>query len=422
MILKNIRYLVTQNREREVLENVDLRVENDEIADIGDDLDPEGEEILDCSNKVVLPGLINCHTHVSMSLLRGISDNKKLQDWLHEDIFPAEEEMTDEDIYQGARLGIAEMLKTGTTCFNDMYAPEEQVAKAVDETGIRAVLGEGFVDIHGDLDEKLERSREFIEKYKDHERITPAVNPHAAYTCSEEALERAKQQADEYNVPIHVHVSETREENEDSIEEHGETPTEHLNGLGLLDHETIAAHCVHLSNKDVDILKRKNVGVAHNPSANLKLGSGIAEIPELRSENIHVGLGTDGPASNNNLNLFEEAKTASLIQKNRDPESMTEQEVLDMVTCEAAEVLGLEDSIGSLEEGKKADLITVDLSREDMMPIHDERGVLSNLVFSFNGSVSETIVNGEKAVSEGEIDRDSGVELEEMDVSHLNDW
>lgn len=404
MILKNIQYLITQNKQRQVLENTDLRISGGQIKDISGNIEQRNdEEVKDFSNKVVLPGLINCHTHVSMALFRGISDDKELEDWLQEDIFPAEEKMKEKDVYNGAKLGIAEMLKTGTTCFNDQYAPEGKVAEAVDETGIRAVLGNGVIDIDGGMEKEIEDSREFIEEWNNHDRITPAVNPHSMYTCSTEALEKLRDQAEEFDAPIHIHVSETQKENQNCLDERGLTPTEYLESLQLMDRKLIAAHGTHLSEKDIQLMKQKNVGIAHNPCANLKLGSGIAEVPEYLESGVAVGLGTDGVASNNNLNMFEEMKFATLIQKNSNPTEMSAQQTLDMATIKAAKVLGLGDEIGSIEEGKKADIIAANLKREDMNPRYGKKGLISNLVFSFNGEVSDVFVDGENLLSEKQL-------------------
>lgn len=397
MILGNIAYLVTQNEEREVLEDVEVRIEDGEIVEVEDEIEA-GDEVIDCSNKIVLPGLINCHTHVSMSLLRGISDDKPLEEWLHEDIIPREEELTPEDVYEGALLGIREMLKSGTTCFNDMYAPEEKVVEAVEETGIRAMLSRGVVDAGG-ADWRLRESRELIESVKDHRRIKPAVSPHAVYTCSEETLKTLRDQAEEFDVPIHIHVSETVNENEEFEDENGERPVEYLERLGLLNEDTIAAHCTHLTSEEIKALAENGVSVAHNPCANLKLGSGIADTPELLENGVTVGLGTDGPASNNGFNMFEEMKFASLIQKNMDPEKLTAQQALDMATRKAAETLRFED-LGSIEEGKKADIVSVEID-EMVRPVGPDR-VVSHLVFS-TPTVSETIVDGEVLVEGGEI-------------------
>ena len=400
MLLKNVRYLITQNNEREILENVDIRISNGKINQIEEKIEAGIEENTeDFSDKILMPGLINCHTHVSMALFRGISDDKELDAWLQEDIFPAEQERDSEDVYNGAKLGIVEMLKTGTTCFNDQYGPENKVAEAVEETGIRAVLGQGVIDIERDTEEALKESREFIEEWMDHDRINLAVNPHSVYTCSTKALEQLVEQSEEFELPIHVHVSETEKENQDMLDEKEVTPTEYLEELGVLDRKVIAAHCTHLTSNDLEILAEKDIGIAHNPCANLKLGSGIADTSEYIEKGIDVGLGTDGVASNNNFNMFEEMKFASLLQKNGDPTQMSAQKALDMATINAAKVLGMEDKIGSIEKGKKADLVAIDLKREDLSPLYGKKGLISNLVFSFNGEVDDVFVDGEQLLA-----------------------
>lgn len=394
MLLKNVRFLVTQNQSREILENKDVLIENGEISEIGESIKTE-EETLDCSEKLVLPGLINLHTHVPMNLFRGLSDNKNLQNWLQEDIFPAEEKLTEEDVYYGALNALMEMLRTGTTCFNDMYFFEEKVAEATEEFGMRAVLSRALVSVDDKGDKRLKESEAFLKKYQNHDLITPAVAPHSVYTVSKEYLKKARDQAEEFDASIHIHISETEKENKDCMEEHDKTPTEYLNSLGILEENTIGAHGVWLSENDINILKETGSGIVHCPCSNLKLGSGIADISDYMDQELQVGLGTDGAASNNNLNLFEEAKFASLVQKKDDPESLTGQQVLDMLTIEGARILGLDKEIGSIEEGKKADLITVDLNDSSMSPYYGKQGMVSNLVFSFSGMVSDSIINGE---------------------------
>lgn len=407
MLLKNIRYLVTQNAERKILENVDLLVENGEITGIGTNLDSSGHDVLDCSNRVVMPGLVNAHTHVPMTVLRGISDNKNLQDWLEQDIFPAEEKIEPGDAYYGSLLGIAEMLGTGTTCFNDMYDNMDYVAGAVDTSGIRAVLSRGVLDLDGKGRERIDEALKFVHEYQGHERITPGFAPHAVYTVSESVLRELKDYSRVFDTPYHIHVSETEKENQDCKDETGMTPVQYLDSMGIVNEDIIAAHAVWLEEKDIELLSNGG-NVVHNPAANLKLGSGIADIPEMLENDINVAIGTDGVASNNNLNLFEEAKIAALIHKREDPTAITEQDVLDMITVNGARALGLEKEIGSVAVGKKADLITIDLDKPSMTPIHGKRGVISNLVYSFNGQVSETIVDGEIVAIDGNMVRFDG--------------
>ena len=403
ILLKNIRFLITQNQDREILENVDVLIKKDRIFKIGKNLSDHHspDNVLDCSNKVVLPGLINTHTHASMTAFRGISDNKLLEDWLQEDIFPAEDSLTEKDAYYGALAACVEMLKKGTTCFSDMYFHMNQVADAVEESGMRAILARGLTDIEEaqDLDEVLDQLVDLVGR----DRIKPAIAPHSIYTCSEELLLDSKEIADKFNLLYHIHLSETQKENEDSMKARDMTPTEYLDNLGILDENTVAAHGTHLNREDIKALAENKVGIAHNPSANLKLGSGIADIPELRKKGVKIGLGTDGPASNNNLNLFEEAKVSALLHKREDPRIINEQEILDMMTIEAAEILGTSHEIGSVERAKKADLITIDLDQPEMRPFHGKEGVLSNLIYSFSGNVSDTLVDGKIVVENGEM-------------------
>ncbi len=403
MILKNIRYLVTQNQNRDILENVDLLIEGSEVAAIGRDIPVGDHEVIDCSNKVVLPGLINAHTHASMTLLRGISDNKELQDWLEQDIFPAEEKLDETDAYVGSLLASIEMLETGTTTFNDMYDNMDQVAEAVDQTGIRAVLGRGLMDMDGKIEERMQEAIDLVENYGEYERITACFAPHAVYTASEQLLLEAKDCAEIFNTPYHIHVSETEQEKLDAMKEQGDTPLEYLNSLGLVTDDLVAAHGVWLTETEKDLLQNQGGNVVHNPAANLKLGSGIADVPDLLNRGINVALGTDGVASNNNLNLFEEAKVASILHKRNSPEDIDEQQVLDMATINGAKALGIDDKVGSIELGKKADLITVSLEQPEMSPVHGKRGVISNLVYSFSGDIDETIVNGDIKVKNGNI-------------------
>ena len=401
MILKNIRYLITQNADRQILENVDVKVAGNRISAIGQDLPTEDEEVLDCSGKVVMPGLINAHTHVSMTLLRGISDHKSLEDWLHEDIFPAEEKLDAEDAYIGAKLGCMEMLRSGTTTFNDMYEHMDRVAEAVDGTGIRAVLSRGVLDIDGGYEERIGEGVDLYVDYHDHDRIEVGFAPHAAHTASEEVIEELKEFAEENGAPFHIHVSETRKEVEEFMKEHLETPIQRLDRMDLLNENLIAAHCVWLMDEEKDLLAEKGGNVVHNPAANLKLGSGIADIPGMLDQGVNVALGTDGAASNNNLNLFEEGKLAALIHKRESPGNITDQEVLDMMTVNGAKALGLEDEIGSIAVGKRADIVTIELSSPEMRPFHGKEGLISNLVYSFGGGVEEVIVDGNHVIKEG---------------------
>ncbi len=400
MLLEDCRYLFTQDADRTVREHVDVRVADGRIAAVGDDLDAAGETV-ECSDAAVLPGLVNAHTHAAMTVLRGISDDKPLQPWLEEDIFPAEEQLDKAAVKAGTRHAIMEMLLSGTTCFNDMYAPEDPVAEAVDATGIRAVLGRGIMDLDGDTDAALQDSERFVAAWQGHDRVTPAVAPHAPYTCSTALLEAAMDQAERYDVPLHLHVAETQGDVADCRDAHGATPVRYLADHGLLDARTVAAHGVHLTDGDRAALADAGAGVAHNPAANLKLGSGVADVAALRDRGVPVGVGTDGVASNNSLDLWEEAKLAALLQKERDPAAVTAQDALDMVTRDAAAVLGLGDRIGTIEAGMAADMVAVPLDDPAMQPAATAEGVLSHLVYGFRGRVDTAVVAGEVLVRDG---------------------
>lgn len=403
MILRDIRYLVTQNDKREVLEHVDLLIEGDEITGIGRRIPTGDHRVIDCSNKVVMPGLVNAHTHASMTLFRGIADNMELDRWLNEVIFPAEEELGPGDAYTGALVATAEMLLSGTTTFNDMYDHMHMVANAVQQSGIRAVLGRGLLDIDGKKDERVDDAIELVEEYRHHERIKPVIAPHAIYTASEQLLREAKDISRIFETPYHIHVAETRKEKEDSMDEREMTPLEYLDDLDLVSEGLIAAHGVWLTDEEKDLLEEKGGNVVHNPAANLKLGSGIADVPDMLERGINVAIGTDGVASNNNLNMFEEMKITSVLHKRDSPVHIDEQQVIDMATVNGAEALGMEDKIGSIEMGMKADLLTIDLNHPSMRPVQGKRGLISNLVYSFNGEVSDVIVDGRVRVREGEL-------------------
>jgi len=332
-----------------------------------------------------------------MTLFRGIADDVDLSEWLEKRIFPLEAKLTADDIYCGAMAAALEMIKSGTTSFLDMYFMMDSVAKACKETGIRGFLSAGIMDLGAtpeEAEKKLKDCEQFISRWASDDLVTPSVGPHAIYTCSEDFLRRSVALAQKQGVLIHMHLSETQKEVEDCKKEHGIAPAEYLEELGLLCPQLVVAHAVWLAESEMDLLKSRGVGVAHCPISNLKLGSGIAKVYEMRKKGIRVGLGTDSAASNNNLDLFEEIKFAALLQKGTllDPKAISAQEALDMATIDGAKCLGAEDRIGSIEEGKLADMILIDLANPRFTPMHN---VLSNIVYSANGSdVITTIING----------------------------
>ena len=377
-----------------------LLIKDDIIAEIAPEIDESDvEKIIDAEGKILLPGLINTHTHLSMTLFRGLADDLSLDSWLNDHIWPMEANLNGDYCYIGALLGAVELIKSGTTTFSDMYFYMEDVARAVDEAGIRAVLSYGMIDF-GDAERRENEIKENLDLFKNCNgmadgRIKVFFGPHSPYTASEELLIKVRELADEYNMGIHIHVSETEKEINDVSEEKGLRPFEYLDKIGFLGPDVVAAHCVWLSDEEIEIIKKNNVKVSHNPCSNMKLASGISPVSKLIENDICVSIGTDGASSNNNLDLIEELKTASLLQKvsTLDPKVLNSDESVAMGTIKGAEALALDDEIGSIEVGKKADIILIDTNSANMVP--DSSSLSSNIIYSANGSnVDTTICNG----------------------------
>ncbi|MFW6015558.1 MAG: amidohydrolase [bacterium] len=350
------------------------------------------DEIIDASGKMLLPGMINTHTHSAMTLLRGYADDLVLQEWLENKIWPFEATLTAEEIYWGSKLAIMEMIRTGTTTFVDMYFQMSDVARAVQKSGVRGVLSEGLIEINDGIT-GLNSSLEFCLEWNGQAngRIHTMLAPHSPYTCSHDFLEKVITYAEEYDLGINIHVAETQREFQNNIEKYGSTPVAYLNDIGLFSRPVIAAHCVYLSEEDIEILGEKNVAVSHNPSSNMKLASGIAKIVKMLKENVNVSIGTDGVASNNNLNIIEEAKIASYLQKvdTLDPRVMDISTLLRILTKDAAKILPY-THIGEIKEGYKADLILVDLEKSiSYYPHHNN---LSNFFYAASGMDIDTVI------------------------------
>ena len=353
------------------------------------------EKVIDGSSYIVMPGLVNTHGHAAMTLLRSYADDMPLKEWLEEKIWPIEELMQAEDVYWGTKLAIAEMIKSGTTTFTDMYMYMDRVAEAADESGIRAVLSRGLIGIDGGL-EGLTESEEFIKNWQGaaNGRITVTLGPHAPYTCPPEFLKKVISLAEKTGSSLQIHLSETRGEVDNCLEEHGKTPPELLNDLGIFNINTLAAHCVHLSDSDIDILAENGVNVAHNPGSNLKLGSGIAPVARMLDKGINVGIGTDGASSNNNLDMIEEMRLTALLSKGveMNPTLLDAKTALKMSTIIGAKALKI-DNIGILKEGYKADLIALRTDRPHLVPMHDP---IANIVYSSAGAdVDLVMVDGD---------------------------
>lgn len=386
----------------------EIRIEGNQIVYVGPGSDVpedwEKAETIDASGKVVMPGFVNSHTHAAMTLLRSYADDLPLMEWLSERIWPLEDKLTAEDVYWGTLLCNIEMIKSGTTCFADMYFFMDDTARAVEESGIRASLARGMIGVAPTAQLALDETKAFIEKWNGGAsgRITTMVGPHAPYTCPPEYLEKVIALAKEYNVGAHIHIAETRTEVDDIRKQYGKTPVEHLNDLGLLDLHVLGAHCVHLTQDDIKIIKEKNVYVAHNPESNMKLASGIAPVPQLLAEGVTVALGTDGAASNNNLDMLEEMRSAALLHKvsSMDPTAIPSYQALEMATKNGALALGLKD-VGVLEPGYKADIILIDFEKPHLYPKND---VYAHTVYAAQSSdITDVIIDGRVVMRDGKI-------------------
>lgn len=399
LLLKNIELLDTPNGEANV-----IAVEDGKISYIGKDLPDSfaADEVIDGKGMLATAGMVNTHGHVSMTLLRSYADDMALMDWLENKIWPIEAKMNAKDIYWGAMLGIAEMLKSGTTCFADMYCFMDDVARAVAETGIRANLSRGLIGLAPDKDDKLAENTQLVKDWQgyDNGRIRITYGPHAPYTCPVEYLQKVIEAAQANNAEIQMHLCETKGEVENCIKEHGVTPIKLMDQLGMFEQGTIAAHCVYLTEDDMDIMAAKNVRVAHNPQSNLKLASGIAPVARMLEKGICVGLGTDGASSNNNLDMLEECRAAAMLHKTTtlNPLAVPAAQAWDMATVNGAQVLGF-DALGKLSVGQQGDIVLWNMHKPYWYPRHNK---LSLLVYAANSSDADTvIVNGKVVLQNG---------------------
>jgi 5-methylthioadenosine/S-adenosylhomocysteine deaminase len=407
------RYVITEDPQHRVIENGAVAIRADRILAVGTraeiDSRYQAKQRLDRPDAILAPGLINTHTHAAMSLFRGIADDLRLQDWLEKYIFPAEAKNVSPDFVRwGTRLGCLEMLLGGTTTFTDMYYFEDVVAEAAKEAGMRGVLGETIIgfpvsDAKTPAD-SLAFTEKYIGRFRNDPLIVPAVAPHALYTNSDETLKASRALANQYNVPMLIHLSETKKENDDALAQRHMTPTKILDTLGVLTGRTVAAHCVWVNEADLSILQHRGVGVAHCPSSNMKLASGVAPVVRMLEFDMAVGLGPDGPAgSNNDFNLFEEMDLAAKLQKvtSLNPQALPATAALEMATIRGARALGMEKEIGSLEAGKRADLIMVRIDRPNAVPLYD---AVSQMVYALKADdVRDVMVNGRPVVRDRKI-------------------
>ncbi|HTR37691.1 MAG TPA: amidohydrolase family protein [Bryobacteraceae bacterium] len=405
------RYVVTMDAQRRLINDGAVAIRGQNIVGVGKLADIEKQfqarQHLDRPDAILMPGLINTHTHAAMSLFRGIADDLRLQDWLQNYIFPAESRnVTPEFVLWGTRLACLEMMLSGTTTFVDMYYYEDQVAKATKEAGMRGVLGETIMKFKTPdaptPQDSLRFTEKFLQQYRGDPLIVAAPAPHAVYTNTDFTLKASRALANKYHVPLVIHLSETKQENDDLMKARHLTPTGLLDQLGVLNGPTIAAHGVWLDDADMRILKEHGTGIAHCPSSNMKLASGVAPVVKLLKLGVPVGVGTDGPAgSNNDFDLMEEMNLAADLQKvsTGDPTAIPAEQAVAMATILGARVAGLDKQIGSLETGKRADMITLRLDRPHAVPLYN---VYSQIVYALKGSdVEDVMVNGKPIVRDG---------------------
>lgn len=391
-VIKNGK-VISMDSKREKIENIDIVIKDDEIIDLVKDYSGEYDELIDATNKIVLPGLINAHTHLGMSMFKATNDSLTLMEWLQDKIWPIEDNMTDDDTYYSVLMALIEMIKTGTTCSNDMYFNCDGSLKAIKETKVRSVFTKTFADINGDGEDRITEFMRIYNENKDNPLITFTIAPHAFYTCNEKYLKRCSELATELNLPVHMHYNENKGEIEGTIKEYGKTPLEVLKSTGLINNKLILAHATFITDDELNEFKDKDISFVHNPLSNLNLGCGIADIKKYK-DYVNISLGTDGVGSGNNLNMFYHMSLVDLLQKGKyeDPTVFNSYEVLKMVTINGAKALGLSDKIGSIEIGKKADIIMLDMNNILTEPNVD---IINNLVHNTFNNVDMTMINGE---------------------------
>ncbi len=396
------KYLYTQDKEKKIIKNGAVAIRRDTIIATGIAADLKAQypsaEILATEHGLIMPGLINTHTHAAMSYLRGLADDLPLMQWLQEYIFPVEAKLTGKAVYQATLLSLAEMIKSGTTSFCDMYLFAKDVAAAAEKSGMRAWIGEVFYDFpspnYGDLAAGFRYVEDLFTLYKNHPLITVTLTPHAVYTCSPALLRNLKNTAELHDALYIIHLSENREEVENVKKQYGERPVRHLENLGLLESNVVADHCVMVTDKEIELLAQRGVKVVHCPESNMKLASGIAPIPAMLAANVTMGLGTDGSASNDNVDMFGEMNSAAKLHKVKtlDSTALPAETVLEMATMGGARVLAAENEIGSLEPRKKADLIVLDMNKPHLTPLFS---IPSHMVYGARGAdVAHSVING----------------------------
>ncbi len=399
--------ILPMDEKREIVEQGIIAIENGVLIYVGRETNApsiRAEETIEGHGKVAAPGLVNCHTHLPMTIFRGVAEDQELDKWLSETIWPLEAKLKPGDIFDGALLGCLEMIKSGTTCFADMYFHEDMVAKAVERAGLRAVLAPGIIETEDSErgNKALKESVEFARKFHGFTdgRVRVRLGPHSVYTCSPNLLMKVRDSASELNIGINIHLAESKDMVKLVKEKYGFTEVELLESLGFLKSDVLAAHCIYLSEEEMKLMAKRDVKVSYNPIANMKIALGVPKIRDLMRLGVTVGIGTDGPASNNDLDMFDDMRVAALLQKvsYMDSTVLPAHSVLGMATIDGARALGLDRIVGSLEVGKKADVILVDFGKPHLTPVHD---FYANVVYSARGSDVETVIVDGKILMEG---------------------
>ena len=399
--------VVSMDSSRTIYQDGSVAVRGDSIAAVGPRADIEARyqsaQMIDARGHLVLPGFINGHTHVPMTLFRGLHDDVTLNDWLYKYIFPAEKKNVNEEFVRwGTRLAAAEQIRAGVTTFADMYYFEDAIAEETEAAGMRAVLGETFIDFPAPDNkseaEMLAYTERFLKRWQGDPLIHAAPAPHSIYTCSKKTLQDAAALARKYHAPILIHVAEMKKEWDDSEKANGMSPVVYLEKIGVLGPDVVAAHCIFVDEADWKLLAERGVGCVHNPSSNMMIASGVSPVPEMRAAGVAVGLGTDGPAgSNNDLDLMEEIDLAAKLAKisKMDPLALNAKSVLEMATIDGARAIHMEKEIGSLEAGKKADIILISLNEPNAVPMYD---IYAQIAYSLKGNDVRTVIIGGKVV------------------------
>ncbi len=398
--------VITMESRDDIIPDGEIAVDGQKIVSVGPaGSAPDGfvpDKTLDAGEMLALPGFVNCHTHAAMTILRSYADDLPLMRWLKEKIWPFEARLEEDDVYWATMLCCLEMIRSGTTTFADMYFHMDRVAQAVERAGLRADLSRGMIGVGHEAEAALDDSRNFVSRWHGRAdgRITVRLGPHAPYTCPPDYLKRVVRLAGELNVGIHIHLAETLSEIEEINKKYGMSPIRLADSVGLFELPVLAAHCVHVDGGDIEIMAAKGVGVAHNPESNMKLASGVAPVTAMLKAGVRVGLGTDGAASNNNLDMLEEMRSAALLQKvsNMDPMVLPSFEALRMATAGGAEALGMGGEIGLLKAGCKADIILVATRRPHLFPRHDW---LAHMVYAAQSSDVDTVIVDGRVLMEG---------------------